>query len=114
MNSISLDPILVNVIEGDYTHSRNWAYSLMENKSICEDDNWIFFTSNGFEVLVDFQLEVVGDVEFIREDDMTPDYIEENVDSIDIKVKSIEIDGYSVSLNDVISAEVSKLISKLI
>lgn len=114
METLLLEAKSVNVLEGDYTHSNDWGSKLFESNVMSEKDNWIMFESNGFEVLVDFDLEVTGNLEFVREDEMTPDYFEENIESIEINIKSVEIDGYGVSITSELNENLTNLIKKII
>lgn len=116
MNTLTLNPKSVEVIEGDYIHSSGWADEMASTGStyLNLEKSWIVLKSNGFEITIDFDLCVSGWEESDSGDYYTPPYSQINIDSVDITVLSVEIDGYSVELTKELSNKLEDLIDKLI
>lgn len=109
MNKVSLNYKEISIIDGDYTHSDNWA-EVMDSDYLEQRDCWLSFNSNGFEVTIDFDFSVSATSSYSPGDYYSPAEESFEVDSVDITIKSMEIDGYNVPLTNELINKLEKLI----
>jgi len=73
-------------------------------------DKFLELECDGFNIMVTYDLYIDGSISYSRGDYWTPDYTEVNVDTIDVTIKSIEIDEYEVEL----TKEMAKLFENIV
>jgi hypothetical protein len=110
MNTLSLNYKEISITDGEYTHSHNWCEVMQDSDYLEEKDCWISFVSNGFEVTVDFDFSVSASSSYCPGDYYTPPESTFEITSVDIDVKSMEIDGYNVPLTNELIDKLKKLI----
>jgi hypothetical protein len=114
MYKLSLNPKNVEVIDGQYIHSTFWSEEIETNRSISDDECWILVKSNGFEVNIEFELYVDGYTETERGDYWTPSFSETIIDKVELNVKSVQIDEYSVELSKELKSKLEQLVKSII
>ena len=108
---ITFNPSKAKLITGDYLPSSQFEDRIFDGEgSSSETDQFVSLQCDGFNIVVTYDLYIDGSISYSRGDYWTPDYTEVNVDTIDVTIKSIEIDEYEVEM----TKEMSKLFENIV
>lgn len=88
----------LKLIDGDYTKSDDWFEMICENGCFSTDSQYMTFSSDGIDVVVDFDLSVIGSVSHDPGDYWTPPYTDVDISEVEVNVTSLHIDEWEVEL----------------
>lgn len=108
---ITINPSKSKINWGDYKPSSEFENLVYDGEgSSTESDQFIELECNGFKVVISYDLYVEGSISYEKGDYYTPEHTDVNVNTVDVTIKSIEIDGYEVEL----TKEMSKLFENVV
>jgi len=108
---ITINPSKSKINWGDYKPSSEFENLVYDGEgSSTESDQFIELECGGFKIAVSYDLYVDGSISYEKGDYDSPDYTEINVNTVDVTIKSIEIDEYEVEL----TKEMSKLFENIV
>ena len=96
----SLDFNNLHLIDGDYTKTDDWYEMICENGCFSTDTQYMKFSSNGIDVVVDYDIFVVGKVSYDPGDYWTPSYTDVDIAEVEIKVTALHVDDWKVELTE--------------
>ena len=112
---ITLNPSKSRLITGDYLPSSEFENRVFDGEgSSSETDQFIELNCDGFNILVIYDLYIDGSISYSRGDYWTPNCTEVDVTTVDVAIKSIEIDEYDVELTKEISEIFENIVKQLI
>lgn len=112
---ITFNPSKSKIISGDYIKSSEFENIIFDGEGdSSETDQFVELECDGFNIVVIYDLYVDGTISYSRGDYWTPDYTEVDVDTIDVTIKSIEIDEYEVELTKEMATIFETIVKQLI
>ena len=108
---ITFNPSKSKLVSGDYIKSSEFEDLICDGEGNCsETDQFVELECDGFNIVVTYDLYIDGSISYDRGDYWTPDYTEVTVNTVDVTIKSIEIDEYEVEL----TKEMAKLFENIV
>lgn len=115
MTTATFNPQKLELTDGDFIGSEFFEEMILDHEgSFYQDDNYMVFEANGFEVTVTFNLCVDGYTTYDAGDYFTPPCSFIEVGSVDIDVTRVEIDEFEVELTNELVKAFEKKIDELI
>ena len=112
---ITFNPSKSKLVSGDYVRSSEFEDLIFDGEgSSSENDQFVELECDGFNIMVTYDLYIDGSISYSRGDYWTPEYTEVNVDTIDVTIKSIEIDEYEVQLTKEMALLFETIVKQLI
>lgn len=112
---ITLNPSKSKLECGEYLPSCEFENRIFDGEgSSSETDQFIVVKCDGFSIVINYDLYIDGYISYSRGDSCTPDYTEVNVKTVDVTIKSIEIDEYEVELTKEMSKTFEIIVKQLI
>jgi len=110
-NMITFNPSKSKLVSGDYIKSSEFEDLICDGEgNSSETDQFVELECDGFNIVVTYDLYIDGSISYDRGDYWTPDYTEVTVNTVDVTIKSIEIDEYEVEL----TKEMAKLFENIV
>jgi hypothetical protein len=99
----------------DFTPSSNFEDLIFEGEGYASlSDEYMDLSCDGFEIVINYSVDLSGRISYSRGDYWTPSYTEVEVDDVDITINSITIDEYEVDLTPELTSVFEKIVNKLI
>jgi len=115
MTTATINTETIKLIDGDYIPSSEFENEIVENEgSFYDPDQFMTFEQNGLEVVVGYEICVDGYTIYDAGDYFTPPYASVEVGSVDITIKSIEINEFEVELTPELEKAFEIVIDKLV
>lgn len=113
LSTYTLDLSNLKVIDSCYSKRSDWDELICENEGrFVKEDEFIMFDMNGLELVVTFDLDVSGRIDYDPGDYYTPPYTDVDITDEDIDIKQITLDEYDVELDKELKIIFSELIQK--
>jgi hypothetical protein len=113
MEKIITDKLKIK--DGDYIASDDFAYQISdEDGYLYKEDQMINFDHEGYEVTVYYTLDVDASIKEDSGDYWNPPYTSVDINSVNITLDSVYVDGSYHEINEILKKEIELLIEKTI
>ena len=114
INTYTIDFNSLNIIKDKDVES-DWDNLICENDGyFSRNDQFITFDVDGNELVVCFELNVSGRVDYDPGDYWTPSYIDVDITDVDVEVSNVYFNDYDLPINKEINILLEKKIRELI
>jgi len=114
ISTYSLDPSRINnLVDSDCLKSDDWEELICENEGhFSREGEFMIFEVDGLDLVISYDLEVSGRVEYDPGDYWTPPYSDFEVTDETIDVTEVTLDDYEIELTKELKFLFSEVIKK--
>lgn len=112
---IQFNPSKSTITNKDFTPYSDFENLIEEGEGFATlKDECMILDCEGFEVSINYNVDITGHVYFEKGDWWTPSSVEVEVDTVDVTITSITVDEYDVDLTPELVSVFEKVVKKLI
>jgi len=105
----------IKIVDGDYTNSSSFERLILDYDGCTKMVNeFIEIETNGSKIVIFYDIRIEGHSTIEKGDELTPDFIYVDVDSVDIDIQSIEINDSVTELTSELKSKFEKIVKELI
>ena len=114
ISTYSLDPSRINnLVDSDCLKSDDWEELICENEGhFSREGEFMIFEVDGLDLVISYDLEVSGRVEYDPGDYWTPPYSDFEVTNETIDVTEVTLDDYEIELTTELKFLFSEVVKK--
>lgn len=116
MNFIStynLDLKELKLVDSDCSKFENWEELICENEgSFSREGEFMLFDMNGLELVITYDLDVSGHIEYDPGDYYNPPYTDVDINHQNIDVTQVTLDEYDIELTKELETLFSEVVKK--